>query len=178
MTRVPTGDACSQDGCERPGRRRGYCTAHYQRLYSGTDMDKPVRERIGRITQLECDIPQCSRVPKSKGLCGTHYIFKRKYALTTERLLGLYGNRECRNPGCGSLGPLHLDHDHSCCPGAESCGSCVRGWLCASCNQALGMLGEDPKRIEGLLLIVQRGLNDKQIEKIMILNETLRKGAA
>ena len=54
----------------------------------------------------------------------------------------------------------------------------MRGWLCASCNQALGMLGEDPKRIEGLLLIVQRGLNDKQIEKIMILNETLRKGAA
>jgi hypothetical protein len=43
--------------------------------------------------------------------------------------------------------PLVVDHDHSCCPvGAEArssektCGKCVRGLLCSSCNAILGHL--------------------------------------
>lgn len=30
--------------------------------------------------------------------------------------------------------PLHIEHDHACCGGAGSCGKCVRGLVCASCN--------------------------------------------
>lgn len=39
---------------------------------------------------------------------------------------------------------LHVDHDHSCCPGKKSCGKCVRGLLCHHCNVAIGLMHEDP----------------------------------
>lgn len=32
----------------------------------------------------------------------------------------------------------HIDHNHKCCPGKETCGECVRGILCRSCNMKLG----------------------------------------
>lgn len=38
---------------------------------------------------------------------------------------------------------LHVDHDHTCCAGKESCGKCIRGILCANCNHGLGHFKDD-----------------------------------
>lgn len=40
---------------------------------------------------------------------------------------------------------LAVDHDHACCPTPKkSCGRCVRGLLCASCNHGLGRFRDRP----------------------------------
>lgn len=40
---------------------------------------------------------------------------------------------------------LVVDHDHRCCASTNSCGACVRGLLCSSCNTAAGMLQDSPR---------------------------------
>lgn len=45
----------------------------------------------------------------------------------------------------GKTKRLAVDHDHSCCDGPVSCGQCVRGLLCGTCNKILGHLRDDPQ---------------------------------
>jgi hypothetical protein len=46
----------------------------------------------------------------------------------------------CRTP-FGEDKTIFIDHDHACCPDEKSsCGTCVRGLLCLSCNTALGQI--------------------------------------
>jgi hypothetical protein len=40
---------------------------------------------------------------------------------------------------------LVVDHDHTCCPvDSRSCGKCVRGLICRTCNSAAGLLYDNP----------------------------------
>lgn len=65
---------------------------------------------------------------------------KKAYDLTVEQYQKLVDAQDgvcaiCDQPP--KKNRLHVDHDHSCCPGKVSCGKCIRGLLCTSCNSKL-----------------------------------------
>ena len=43
---------------------------------------------------------------------------------------------------------IAIDHDHECCSGLYSCGACIRGLLCNSCNLAIGQLKDNPEYLK------------------------------
>lgn len=53
------------------------------------------------------------------------------------------------------VGTLCVDHDHSCCPGAKTCGKCLRALLCPRCNTAIGLLDDSVERIQKAAAYVQ-----------------------
>jgi len=73
----------------------------------------------------------------------------RQYKLTPEKYEAMLRAQEGCCAICGTTEPRgrgrwHIDHDHACCPGAKTCGKCVRGLLCSFCNYALGFFRDSP----------------------------------
>lgn len=69
-----------------------------------------------------------------------HYGLDREaYDSLTERQNGLCAICDTDLSQCRTV----VDHDHSCCAGIRTCGSCVRGILCVTCNTGIGMLRDD-----------------------------------
>lgn len=64
-----------------------------------------------------------------------------------------------REPAEGTY--LDVDHDHRCCVGegarTRTCGKCVRGLVCRSCNSALHLLEDAEKMARALTYL---GLKD------------------
>jgi len=74
----------------------------------------------------------------------------KKYQLTKQMYLDMLQQQAgtcaiCNNPPKKNW--LAVDHDHACCPGIKSCGKCVRGLLCESCNSFLGRVRENPETL-------------------------------
>jgi hypothetical protein len=74
---------------------------------------------------------------------------KRKYnvpAELVEQMVDAIGTETC--PICLEQGkPMQVDHDHSCCPGEGSCGRCLRGYICRTCNYTLARFDDDLERL-------------------------------
>ena len=70
----------------------------------------------------------------------------KKYKLTQQMYMDLLEQQDgvcaiCKLPPNRNW--LAVDHDHSCCPGMKTCGDCIRGLLCGSCNSFLGRVSDD-----------------------------------
>lgn len=79
-------------------------------------------------------------------------LYKSKYKMTVEDYDARLDSQEnqcacCHRDASEFDRWLAVDHDHECCPGEKSCGKCIRGLLCISCNRMLGFAADDPQRL-------------------------------
>ncbi len=140
-------EGCEVLGCDNPHSAKGYCTGHYQRLQTSTPLDSPVKELVRGRTG--CDTLGCDEPHKANGYCSRCNLVWTVYKLDPNKWMDM------RKQGCAICGTterrLVVDHDHSCCPGPKSCGECVRGALCGTCNTGLGSFRDDPANLEAAI---------------------------
>lgn len=85
---------------------------------------------------------------------------KSRFNITDEQYQAMVDDHEgvcaiCARPP-GPRG-FHIDHDHRCCPQrGRSCGVCIRGLLCQSCNQGLGQFGDDARTLAAAIEYLSR----------------------
>lgn len=101
-----------------------------QEVKSVDDFHRQSRLSDGRQTYCK----QCSHV----------FAVASKYGMSPERYSVLTADG-CAI--CGSIDNLHVDHDHSCCSGKTSCGSCIRGVLCAAHNKGIGQFDDNTEML-------------------------------
>ncbi|MFI5862908.1 endonuclease domain-containing protein [Streptomyces sp. NPDC051546] len=166
-------DRCTAEGagwsCDSKPWSSGYCATHYAQ-YRRTG----IVERIW-ASRVVGDGKRCSacRIVKNvseytvnrNGFDGLHSTCRHcsrvaslsnKYGISKERVVGLFGDEQGECEVCGTVSDLNIDHDHGCCPGERSCGECVRGVLCGRCNRAIGLLRDDPDRLESAARYLRR----------------------
>ena len=74
-----------------------------------------------------------------------------RYRLTVEAYEKMLADQGGRCAICEKVEEYRhwsIDHDHSCCPGRRSCGSCVRALLCSPCNMGLGQFQDNPDTLQ------------------------------
>lgn len=172
---------CSVDGCPLPAKATRLCDAHYRQKRKGKPFTPVRRSWLGKVMERDADgnkecrdcrnwLPEREFVRNSKAKDGLHHrcracnrdaSLQRRYGITSARYDALLA---AQNGGCAICGRacstgrmLAVDHDHACCPGATSCGRCVRGLLCNSCNHAIGKFEDSPAWLRAAANYVEHG---------------------
>lgn len=143
---------CVAPGCGSKSEQMGMCLLHYRRNWAGVPLDKPILER--RFTGRSCLVSSCINAAQAeRGLCKWHSNWSGKYRFSVAQVVHIL-NSPFQCEICGRAladSQINVDHDHSCCPGQQTCGLCLRGLLCRSCNRGLGSFGDSIELVEGAL---------------------------
>jgi hypothetical protein len=161
---------CTTPDCGKAAHARDLCKSCYGRLWRAGDLPfRPQRKlhslsevNVGEATAV-CSICGPVKIRVRTGSRGSQCwsTIKRyqaktqpqttpamrrrwKYKITDEQYAEMVEAQEGRCAICQRPDELKVDHDHSCCPGAVTCGKCIRGLLCDWCNRGLGIFRDDP----------------------------------
>lgn len=165
---------CSFPGCEYAHSAKGFCSSHYAQHKNGRQLTAIDRDYVfplqrdadgkKRCTSCKRWLPEQDFGIENRTFdklstrcmeCRRSRDVAKRYGITAARyveLLEAQGHvcavcREMSASGCA----LAVDHDHSCCPGARSCGNCIRGLLCTNCNMGVGYFKNDIARLQAAI---------------------------
>lgn len=154
------------------GRERMYCSQ--QCKFRNGDLLK--RDRAAALPPRACPCgstnvmkvgkpvcPNCRKDPRDNA---ANRVRERRrilklYNITQadyDRMAAAQGDRcaTCNTDSPGDRGESwSIDHDHRCCPGKGSCGRCVRGLLCSSCNLAIGQTKDSPDLLRAMAAYIE-----------------------
>lgn len=164
--------SCSFIGCSKPHSSSGYCAGHYQQKRLGKtltplgEIRSVLRDSHGRKNCSSCkEWKYIGEFRERKGTpdgyrtwcrdCEKQDKLLRLYKISIQEYNNLLTKQDSKCPVCEKTSKEYfeefgevfcVDHDHACCPGAKSCGNCIRGLLCRPCNLAIGNLKDDYQR--------------------------------
>lgn len=98
------------------------------------------------------------REPKRAKTSATWAGIKSKYGLTRAEYEAMHERQGGACAICRRVQSrrLSVDHDHACCPGAKSCGECVRALLCTNCNSMIGLADDNVDRLDEAIAYLRR----------------------
>jgi len=156
---------CEVVDCDRDSLSKGMCEKHYR---AARDAANPDKRRAYNARYYAAHPERCiaastkwqvANADRVRAKRVEHYAknpdayraawLLKNYKVSPSDYAAMLSAQGGGCAGCGATSGVNgtrlaVDHDHSCCPGAKSCGRCVRGLLCTDCNQTLGKMKDDP----------------------------------
>lgn len=133
---------CITTECSNLAIARGLCSKHYSRAIRAGELEDVGLPRyesphgtIARYTNRKCRCMECRWAARVYGFCWQHN-------LSLEEAEAILNTEPCKCPICERGGRMVYDHCHISGEG--------RGWLCDSCNVALGRVDDNPATLEKL----------------------------
>ena len=130
---------------EKPSYRNAdgdkWCNAH-----KGWLPESQFNRNKYNVDGLQRQCRACRKVyaDRTKDSSRSQYLM-RAYNMTPQEFEEMFDSQGRRCLICSTDTPngRHsswcVDHDHTCCPEAKTCGECVRGIICCRCNRLLGL---------------------------------------
>lgn len=115
--------------------------------------EKRARDRLNARKRRETDREPSREAARRWASRNADYRLRYKFSMTRQDWEQRFEEQQglcylCSEPlDLEADHGIHVDHDHSCCRGERSCGTCVRGLACFSCNVGIAKFGEDPERL-------------------------------
>lgn len=115
--------------------------------------EKRSRDRVNAQRSREKDREPSREAARKWGAKNPNYGVEYRYGMNQEQWNRMFSAQGglcylCAEPlDVATPRKVHVDHDHACCRGERSCGTCVRGLACFSCNVGIAKFGESPDRL-------------------------------
>lgn len=110
------------------------------------------------LSEFSADASKADGLRTTCKRCDAETKLAYRYKMTHEDYQALLSSQGhvcaiCR----ASSDKMTVDHDHACCAGEISCGECIRGLLCDSCNRAIGLMNENVFALEMAIKYLREG---------------------